>query len=83
MAITSLRYNDGTMARPHAETQLDELDEPGRDRVVQWRIERLLDAGYSREAAVLIGHDTSIDLHLAVELLERGCPMDAALAILF
>jgi hypothetical protein len=50
---------------------------------VQWRIERLLDAGYNREAAVLIGHDTSIDLHVAVELLRRGCPADAALQILF
>jgi hypothetical protein len=58
-------------------------DEPDRSRVVQWRIERLLDAGYNREAAVLIGHDTSIDLHVAVELLRRGCPAAAALQILF
>ena len=58
-------------------------EEPDRDRVTQWRIERLLDAGYTRESALLIGHDTSIDLHLAVELLEHGCPMDAALQILF
>ena len=71
------------MAKANPETRLPELDEPGRDRVTQWRIERLLDAGYSREAALLIGHDRSIDLHVAVGLLERGCSMDAALAILF
>ena len=65
------------------EAHVEPIEEPDRDRVTQWRIERLLEAGYSREAALLIGHDTSIDLHLAVGLLERGCPMDSALAILF
>jgi hypothetical protein len=69
------------MTEPH--TDVDPDDEPDRDRVVQWRIERLLDAGYGRDAAVLIGHDTSIDLHVAVALLERGCPVDSALQILF
>jgi len=81
MAITSLRYNRVVM--PKANPQVEELEEPDRDHVTQWRIERLLDAGYSREAALLIGHETSIDLHVAVELLDRGCPMDAALQILF
>jgi hypothetical protein len=71
------------MAKVDPETRLPQVDAPDRDRVTQWRIERLLEAGYTREAALLIGHDTSIDLHVAVELLERGCPMDAALAILF
>jgi hypothetical protein len=54
-----------------------------RRRVTQWRIERLMEAGYDRDAALLIGLDTSIDLHLAVKLLRGGCPEDTALQILF
>jgi hypothetical protein len=53
------------------------------ERIAEWRVKCLLDAGYDAESAVLIGLDTSIDLHLAIELLKRGCPREAALRILF
>jgi hypothetical protein len=54
-----------------------------RDEVTSWRVERLLAAGYDGEAAVVLALDRDVDLHLAVSLLERGCPADTALQILF
>jgi hypothetical protein len=54
-----------------------------RDGVTAWRVERLLSAGYDGEAALVLALDRDVDLHLAVSLLERGCPPDTALQILF
>ena len=58
---------------------------PERERaeVTSWRVERLLAAGYDAEAALVLALDRDVDLHLAVSLLERGCPADLALQILF
>ena len=53
------------------------------ETVTSWRVERLLDAGYGAEAALVLALDRDVDLHLAVSLLERGCPADTALEILF
>jgi hypothetical protein len=54
-----------------------------RDEVTSWRVERLVAAGYDGEAALVLALDRDVDLHLAVSLLERGCPPDTALQILF
>ncbi|MCZ7589708.1 MAG: hypothetical protein M5U27_12820 [Gaiella sp.] len=54
-----------------------------REAVTSWRVERLAAAGYNAEAALVLALDRDVDLHLAVSLLERGCPPDTALAILF
>ena len=54
-----------------------------RDGVTSWRVERLLEAGYGAEASLVLALDRDVDLHLAVSLLDRGCPPDTALAILF
>ena len=54
-----------------------------RETVTSWRVERLLEAGYDAEAALVLALDREVDLHLAVSLLERGCPADTALHILF
>ncbi len=51
--------------------------------VTAWRIERLAAAGYPADAALVLALDREVDLHLAVSLLERGCPPDTALEILF
>jgi len=56
-----------------------QLEEP--DRVLLWRIVRLVEAGYDADSAVGLGLST-IDLHAAVELVERGCPPGLARAIL-
>jgi hypothetical protein len=58
---------------------------PRRDAaadVTRWRIERLQTAGYDGDAALVLALDREVDLHGAVELLERGCSHDLALQIL-
>ena len=53
------------------------------ETVTSWRIERLAAAGYPADAALVLALDREVDLHFAVSLLERGCPQDTALEILF
>jgi hypothetical protein len=50
--------------------------------VEQWRLEALGRAGYDAEAAAVLAASHDVDLHRAVDLLERGCPADLALQIL-
>ena len=50
--------------------------------VEQWRHEALWRAGYDAEAAVVLAASHDVDLHLAVDLLERGCTQELALQIL-
>ena len=52
------------------------------DEVVAWRREQLRRAGCRRFEAEVLARETTIDLHQAVELLERGCPSKIALDIL-
>jgi plasmid stabilization system protein ParE len=52
------------------------------DEVVAWRFEQLLRAGCERAGAEILARRVRVDLHQAVELLERGCPTRFALAIL-
>jgi hypothetical protein len=47
-----------------------------------WRAEALERAGYGAAAAAEIAVRHDIDLHLATDLLERGCPAEVALQIL-
>jgi hypothetical protein len=54
-----------------------------RHDVTSWRVEQLLAAGYGADASLVLALDREVDLHLAVSLLERGCPPDLALEILF
>ena len=58
----------------------DELPEPWR--VLLWRQEELERGGYPVLAAMELAENRDVDLHQAVELLERGCPVDWALQIL-
>ncbi len=52
------------------------------DLVEQWRHEALWRAGYDAEAAVVLAASHDVDLHLAVDLLERGRSQELALQIL-
>ncbi len=52
------------------------------DGVLAWRFEQLLAAGYEGRSAARLARDRAIDLHVAVALLERGCPVETALRIL-
>ena len=52
------------------------------ERIERWRYEALVRAGYEAAAARRIAARHDIDLHHAVDLLERGCSAELALAIL-
>jgi hypothetical protein len=52
------------------------------ERVLLWREEELERVGYGRETARHLAKRTYVDLHLAMDLLQRGCPADTAVRIL-
>jgi hypothetical protein len=57
-------------------------DETEAERVLLWRTEELERAGYDRRAARQLAGRADVDLHLAVDLMRRGCPEIVALDIL-
>ena len=63
-------------------TALDVQPETETERIERWRYEALVRAGYEPSAARRIAARADIDLHHAVDLLERGCSAELALAIL-
>jgi hypothetical protein len=50
--------------------------------VERWRLDSLERAGYDAESAAVLAASPEVDLHLAVSLLQRGCPVSLALQIL-
>ncbi len=52
------------------------------DEIVRWRSDELRRAGYRPRAALVLALRRDVDLHVAVELLEHGCPAHVALRIL-
>jgi hypothetical protein len=52
------------------------------ERIEGWRAEELKRAGYERRAAAELASRHDVDLHLAVDLVRRGCPQNVALRIL-
>jgi hypothetical protein len=51
-------------------------------RVMQWRVEALERAGYAPKDVLAMAIDPQVDLHVAVDLVRRGCPHELALRIL-
>ena len=64
---------------PAAEVDIRETE---LDRINRWRAEELERAGYDRRAAAKLAARHDVDLHRAVELVERGCPPELAADIL-
>ena len=62
--------------------EVRELEETESERVERWRAEELERAGYELSAAAVLAASPAVDLHLAVDLLTRGCPHDTAVQIL-
>jgi hypothetical protein len=50
--------------------------------VVSWRFDCLEEAGYPIDIAVMLAERADVDLHQAVELVERGATIHEALRIL-
>jgi hypothetical protein len=61
---------------------VDEIIETETERVERWRAEELLRHGFDPSAAVELASRLDIDLHLATDLIDRGCPPELALRIL-
>ena len=67
-----------TMIAVELELDLDTETE----RVLLWREEELERAGYERSIARELAERTYVDLHLAMDLVRRGCSPETALRIL-
>ena len=52
------------------------------ERVICWRASELIRAGYDPTVAVDLAERPHVDLHRALELVERGCSPDLATQIL-
>ena len=65
-----------------AATEITLVDSTEIERIERWRAEELERAGYEPRAAGRLAVRHDVDLHSAVDLLERGCPTDLALRIL-
>jgi hypothetical protein len=65
-----------------SQTELHVLENTELDKIERWRTEELVRAGYGTHAAERLAARHDIDLHLAVGLLEQGCPPELALKIL-
>jgi len=65
-----------------AVTDISLIDQTEVERIQRWRAQELERAGYEPRAAGRLAVRHDVDLHSAVELLERGCPPDLALRIL-
>ena len=65
-----------------AATETYVVDLTEMERIERWRAEELERAGYQPRAAGRLAVRHDVDLHTAVDLLERGCPQDLALRIL-
>ena len=50
--------------------------------LVEWRREQLIRAGCDTYNALILAKRSHVDLHQAIDLLERGCPPQIALEIL-
>jgi hypothetical protein len=65
-----------------AATDITLVDSTEMERIERWRAEELERAGYEPRAAGRLAVRHDVDLHTAIDLLERGCPTDLALQIL-
>jgi hypothetical protein len=62
-----------------------EFEDPRVDAAAEvraWRFEALYRSGYESDAAVVLAANFEVDLHDAVDLIQRGCPPALAARIL-
>ena len=52
------------------------------ERVERWRTSELIRVGFPGDDAVALAARFDVDLHEAIELVERGCPPQLAIRIL-
>jgi hypothetical protein len=59
-----------------------QMVDPELERIESWRMDALARAGYTPADAAQLASRHDVDLHRAVELLEKGCEPALALRIL-
>ena len=64
---------------PAADTDIVETE---AERVERWRTSELMRAGFPGDDAVVLAARFDVDLHDAIALVRRGCPVDLAIRIL-
>jgi hypothetical protein len=60
----------------------DIIEETELDRVERWRTAELMRVGFAGDDAVALAARMDVDLHEAIELVQRGCPPELAFRIL-
>ncbi len=65
-----------------SQTEVHVLKDTELEKIERWRAQELEEAGYGTRAAGRLAARHDIDLHFAVELLDRGCPAELAIKIL-
>ena len=64
---------------PAADTDIVETE---AERVERWRTSELMRVGFPGDDAVVLAGRFDVDLHDAIALVQRGCPVDLAIRIL-
>ena len=64
------------------EDPIEALDALVVDPTTNWRFDTLLEAGFSNLEAAAIAAKREIDLHRAVDMVQKGCDPSVAAAIL-
>lgn len=62
--------------------QFEVLNAYEAEGVLRWRFDELVRAGYDAEAALRVASHVDVDLHVAVDIVRHGCPVETALRIL-
>ncbi len=62
--------------------QFEDLRTDEAAEVLAWRFDALCRSGFDLDAAALIAANVEVDLHEAVQLVDRGCPPALAARIL-
>ena len=63
-------------------TEIEIVIDAEDERVVNWRAEELIRAGFDEFDALDLALERHVDLHQAIELVRRGCPPATAARIL-
>jgi predicted nucleic acid-binding protein len=65
-------------------TELTDTDAPVNELTVEdWRFQQLVKAGWPEAEALVLAANHDVDLHLACDLLAKGCGRSTALKIVF
>ena len=63
-------------------TEVEIVVDAEDERVLSWRAEELIRAGYDELDALELAFERDVDLHRAVDLVQHGCPPKTAVRIL-